>query len=88
MKKFDATSRPNEDCLEMITNEVAIAWQTSKHKNFLKLLGWCLETLSPILVYEFPGKGNLSLHIYWKNEQLAWDVRLRIAVEIANALAY
>ncbi|KAF8391921.1 hypothetical protein HHK36_022261 [Tetracentron sinense] len=76
-------------------NEVAVASQMNKHKNVLKLLGCCLETEIPTLVYEFAASGCLYDHIFEKecstskkNELLSWESRLRIATEIADAVAY
>jgi serine/threonine protein kinase len=60
------------------------------HKNVVKLLGCCLETQVPLLVYEFVPKGTLFNYIH--NESSAstkhWEICLRIAVEIADALSY
>ncbi|KAF8391939.1 hypothetical protein HHK36_022279 [Tetracentron sinense] len=77
-------------------NEVAVASQMSNYKNVLKLLGCCLETRVPTLVYEFAANGCLSHHIFKdepshskKNQLLlSWESRLRIATEIADAVAY
>ena len=76
-----------KDPLERISNEVAIASRMSNHNNVLKLIGYCLETELPMLVYESSGKGNLN-QIYEDEEQLTWESKLRIATEIANALSY
>ena len=65
VKKFGRSSPKCEDELvDLITNEVAIVSQMNKHWNVLKLLGNCLETEFPVLVYEFAGNGNLSEYIY------------------------
>ncbi|KAK9922954.1 hypothetical protein M0R45_031391 [Rubus argutus] len=79
----------NADPVELITNEVAIASNMSSHKNFLKLIGCCLETELPTLIYEFPAKGNLSHHIYRESDQLlVWPTKLKIAIQVAHAVAY
>jgi serine/threonine protein kinase len=75
--------------VELITNEIAIASNMSNHKNFLKLIGCCLETEVPTLVYDFPAKGNLSHHIYRESDHLlVWPTKLKIAIQVADAVAY
>ncbi|CAJ1962726.1 unnamed protein product [Sphenostylis stenocarpa] len=84
VKKFKVQGK-----IEEFINEFVILSQIN-HRNVVKLLGSCLETEIPLLVYEFIPNGNLFEYLHEQNEDLpmTWDMRLRIATEVAGALFY
>ncbi|KAK9692178.1 hypothetical protein RND81_09G246200 [Saponaria officinalis] len=82
-KKVDETQ------VEPFINEVVLLSQIN-HRNVVGLLGCCLETEVPTLVYEFIPNGTLYQHLHGQGDefQITWKMRLQIAAESAGAIAY
>ncbi|CAO2813240.1 unnamed protein product [Amaranthus hypochondriacus] len=93
--RFVLVKEQSEKCHPSLTlgtfREIVVAAQMSTHKNVHKLLGCCLETKYTVLVFEWVENVNLHDLVFRKEigkPPLEWTERLRIAWEIAHALAY
>lgn len=59
-----------------------------QHVNLVRLRGFCSESSHRLLVYDYMPNGSLSTYLKRNGQNLSWDVRLRIAVGTARAIAY
>ncbi|CAN8259007.1 unnamed protein product [Cochlearia groenlandica] len=62
-----------------------------RHKNLVRLLGYCVEGTHRMLVYEYVNNGNLEQWLHGDtNHQgcLTWEARIKVLVGTAKALAY
>lgn len=76
------------DSIDQVMNEIKLLSSVS-HPNLVRLLGCCIEEGEPILVYEFMPNGTLCQHLQReRGSGLPWTIRLTIATETAQAIAY
>ncbi|RID44200.1 hypothetical protein BRARA_I01014 [Brassica rapa] len=58
-----------------------------KHKRLVNLIGYCCEGNERLLVAEFMPNDTLAKHLFRrKNHTMEWEVRLKVAYSIAEAL--
>nr|XP_043628168.1 uncharacterized protein LOC122599677 isoform X2 [Erigeron canadensis] len=81
--------REDERGEEVFYTEIKML-HTSKHPNIVKVLGFCDEISEMILVVEHLANGYL--YDYWTHIShmpiLTWEKRLKICLDVANALNY
>uniref|UniRef100_A0A6N2KEJ8 Protein kinase domain-containing protein n=1 Tax=Salix viminalis TaxID=40686 RepID=A0A6N2KEJ8_SALVM len=70
-------------------NEVLLVAKL-QHRNFVRLLGFCLEGIERLLIYEFMPNASLDHFIFdpVKRVQLNWERRYKIIGGIARGLLY
>ncbi|CAI9101376.1 OLC1v1038686C2 [Oldenlandia corymbosa var. corymbosa] len=62
-----------------------------RHKNLVRLLGYCIEGTHRMLVYEYVGNGNLEQWLHGAMSHhgyLTWEARMKVLLGTAKALAY
>ncbi|BAT90922.1 hypothetical protein VIGAN_06221700 [Vigna angularis var. angularis] len=62
-----------------------------RHKNLVRLVGYCAEGARRMLVYEYVDNGNLEQWLHGDVgpvSPLTWEIRMRIAIGTAKGLAY
>ncbi|KAF3456123.1 hypothetical protein FNV43_RR00771 [Rhamnella rubrinervis] len=78
-----------------VANEEAFESETSiltkiRHRNIIKLYGFCLHSRHSFLVYEFMERGSLAkiLTDDGKAVELVWAMRVNVVKGLANAVSY
>ncbi|KAL0911628.1 hypothetical protein M5K25_019782 [Dendrobium thyrsiflorum] len=60
-----------------------------RHKNLVKLIGYCSESDSKLLVYEYMQRGSLENHLFKRGaQQISWAMRVNIAIDVAHGLSF
>ncbi|XP_057798303.1 probable receptor-like protein kinase At5g18500 [Salvia miltiorrhiza] len=62
-----------------------------RHKNLVRLLGYCIEGTHRLLVYEYVNNGNLEQWLHGamcQHGYLTWEARMKVLLGTAKALAY
>uniref|UniRef100_A0ACD5TTC3 Uncharacterized protein n=1 Tax=Avena sativa TaxID=4498 RepID=A0ACD5TTC3_AVESA len=62
-----------------------------RHKNLVRLLGYCVEGAYRMLVYEYVDNGNLDQWLHGdvgEVSPLTWEMRMNIVIGTAKGLAY
>ncbi|XP_022855792.1 non-functional pseudokinase ZED1-like [Olea europaea var. sylvestris] len=90
VKKFN----PFEEASHAVNN-IVFKVLMNRHKNVLKVLGCCLDLELPAIIYEIGMNYGLLYDLVVKRKDgnnigksLSWSNRLKIAIEVANALVY
>nr|VDD39430.1 unnamed protein product [Brassica oleracea] len=83
VKKLDRVAQENE---KEFKNEVKVIGQIH-HKNLVRLIGFCNEGHSRLIVYEFIPHGTLADFLF-RRPRPSWEDRKRIAVGIARGILY
>ncbi|CAO2825625.1 unnamed protein product [Amaranthus hypochondriacus] len=61
---------------------------TLRHRNLVRLQGWCHEKGEILLVYDLMPNGSLDKALFESNIVLKWQDRRKILLGVASALAY
>lgn len=84
VKKISQGSRQGRK--EYITEVKVIS--SLRHRNLVRLIGWCHDEGQFLLIYEYMPNGSLDAHLFGKRVPLVWSNRYKISLGLASALLY
>ncbi|CAM8901763.1 unnamed protein product [Rhodiola kirilowii] len=83
VKRFSKLSWP--DSQQFVAEAAGVG--KVRHKRLVNLIGCCAEGDERLLVAEYMPNDTLSKHLFhWDKQPLPWDMRVRVAYYIAQAL--
>ncbi|KAG5515160.1 hypothetical protein RHGRI_036262 [Rhododendron griersonianum] len=86
VKKLWKTKKDEEPGVDSFAAEIQILGHI-RHRNIVKLLGYCFNKSVKLLLYNYISNGNLQ-QLLLGNRNLDWETRYKIAVGSAQGLAY
>ncbi|KAJ1278910.1 hypothetical protein BS78_04G115200 [Paspalum vaginatum] len=87
LSKKQSSQEQSEQGLREFMAEVRVMTQL-RHRNVVKLVGWCDSNKRLLLVYELMAQGSLDKHLYDPERILTWQQRYKIALDLGSALLY
>ncbi|KAK8940657.1 Cysteine-rich receptor-like protein kinase 10 [Platanthera zijinensis] len=86
VKRLSATSSQG---LQEMKNEIQFV-ANLRHKNLVRLLGYCLHREEKLLIYEFLPNTSLDKFLFnpIRKTQLDWETRLKIILGVGRGLLY
>ncbi|KAJ1413622.1 Tyrosine-protein kinase, active site [Sesbania bispinosa] len=89
LKKLHKTEAENPSFYKSFCNEVEILTKI-RHRNIIRLYGFCLHNKCMFLVYEYMKRGSLFYNLFndVEAQELNWSKRINIVKEIAYALSH
>ncbi|KAJ6415592.1 hypothetical protein OIU84_004399 [Salix udensis] len=85
VKRFSKLAWP--DAQQFVVEAVGVG--KLRHRRLVNLIGCCTEGDERLLVAEYMPNDTLSKHLFhWDKQPLAWEMRVRVAHYIAQALDY
>ncbi|XP_068651521.1 LRR receptor-like serine/threonine-protein kinase RGI5 [Aristolochia californica] len=85
VKKLWKTKK-EEEPVDAFASEIQILGHI-RHRNIVRLLGYCSNKCVKLLLYNYISNGNLQ-QLLQENRNLDWETRYKIAVGCAQGLAY
>jgi len=89
VKKLHSVIDEEDSTLKSFTSEIQALIEI-RHRNIVKLYGFCLHSRFSFLVYDFMGKGSVDNILKDDDQAIVFDWKKRVNVikDIANALCY
>ncbi|KAL3020356.1 hypothetical protein AAZX31_05G139900 [Glycine max] len=90
VKRMESVAMGNKG-LKEFEAEIAVLSKV-RHRHLVALLGYCINGIERLLVYEYMPQGTLTQHLFEWQEQgyvpLTWKQRVVIALDVARGVEY